>query len=49
MALCPFADRECTDKCKAYDASKPEACLVLHRSDRTNKLLNFIEKKLEKQ
>ncbi|MBI4447502.1 hypothetical protein HY643_00835 [Candidatus Woesearchaeota archaeon] len=46
LARCPFVDRECTKECKAYDESKAEKCLVLHRSDRTNRLLNFIEKKI---
>ncbi|MFH1455495.1 MAG: hypothetical protein ABIF40_00930 [archaeon] len=46
MAMCPFANRECTSECKAYDESKDDGCIVLHRSDRTNMLLNFIEKKL---
>jgi len=49
MALCPFVDRECSQDCKAYDESKPEDCIVLHRADRTNMLLNFIEKKMDKQ
>ena len=49
MASCPFVDRECTDQCKAYDSTKPDGCIVLHRMDRTNKLLNFIEKKTPRQ
>ncbi len=46
MAKCPYVDRECTEDCKAYDSTKPDGCIVLHRMDRTNKLLNFIEKKV---
>jgi hypothetical protein len=46
MPKCPFADREWTAECRAYDESKTEKCLVLHRLDRTNMLLNFIEKKV---
>ncbi len=48
MAKCPFVDRECSPECKAYDESKKEKCLVLYRSDRTNMLLNFIDKKLSR-
>jgi len=44
---CPFVDRECSKDCKAYDESKMDFCLVLHRLDRTNKILNFIEKKVD--
>tara|TARA_Y100000310_G_scaffold38072_1_gene35684 strand:+ start:1044 stop:1226 length:183 start_codon:yes stop_codon:yes gene_type:complete len=46
MAKCPYVDRECTDECKAWDSTKPDGCVVLHRMDRANKLLNFIEKKV---
>ena len=46
MPRCPFADRECVADCRAYDESKTEKCLVLHRLDRTNMLLNFVEKKV---
>jgi len=46
---CPFVDRECTPDCVAYDETKAENCIVLHRMDRTNKLLNFIEKKVDRQ
>lgn len=45
---CPFVDRECTKECKAYDESKPDGCIVLHRADRTNMILNYIEKKIER-
>lgn len=48
MAKCPYVDRDCTEECKAYDATKEENCLIMHRSDRTNKLLNFIDKKLDR-
>jgi hypothetical protein len=48
MAKCPFVDRECTEECKAYDTSKEFGCLALHLPDRANKLLNYIEKKVEK-
>lgn len=48
MARCPFVDRECTEDCKAYDPSKEFGCLALHLPDRANKLLNYIEKKLER-
>ena len=46
MVKCPFVDRDCSSECKAYDESKAESCIVLHRMDRTNMILNFIEKKL---
>ncbi|MEA3379110.1 MAG: hypothetical protein U9Q69_05765 [Nanoarchaeota archaeon] len=46
MGKCPFVDRECTSECKAYDESKTMNCFVLHKFDRTNILLNFIEKKI---
>lgn len=49
VAKCPFADRECTHECKAYDESVDKNCLVLYRADRANKLLNFIDKKLERR
>jgi hypothetical protein len=49
MAKCPFVDRECTQECVAYDDSKDMQCLVMHMSDRTNRLLNFIEKKVDKR
>lgn len=49
MPLCPFAIRECSADCRAYDEERPEKCLVLHRLDRTNMLLNFIEKKTRGQ
>lgn len=49
MVKCPYVDRDCTPECKAYDDSKEKQCLVMHFSDRTNKLLNFIEKKIEKR
>jgi hypothetical protein len=45
--LCPFRDKACNDKCKAYDESKKENCLILHRLDRSNMLLNYIEKKID--
>lgn len=45
MPLCPFNDRECTSQCMAYDESREEKCLILHRLDRTNMLLNFMEKR----
>ena len=48
MAICPFVDRVCSSDCIAYDETKEYRCLVLHFSDRTNKLLNFIEKKVDK-
>ncbi len=48
MVICPFVDRECTPECAAYDSSKDMQCLVMHFSDRTNRLLNFIEKKLDR-
>lgn len=47
MAKCPFVDRDCLGNCIAYDNSKPEKCLILHRADRTNMILNFIEKKID--
>ena len=46
MALCPFNERECTSDCRAYSTKRRESCLVLYRLDRTNMLLNFIDKKL---
>jgi len=44
---CAFVDRDCNSECKAYDESKMDSCIVLHRLDRTNKILNFIEKKID--
>jgi hypothetical protein len=49
MVRCAFVDRECIKDCIAYDDSKEFKCLVLHMSDRTNRLLNFIEKKVDKK
>lgn len=49
MGRCPFVDRDCLKECVAYDDSKELKCLVLHMSDRTNRLLNFIEKKVDKK
>lgn len=49
MALCPFVERDCTTNCIAFDDSKELKCLVMHMSDRTNRLLNFIEKKVDKR
>jgi hypothetical protein len=49
MGKCPFVDRECTPECVAYDSNRDIKCSVLHMSDRTNRLLNFIEKKVDKK
>ncbi len=46
--ICPFVDRDCTKECKAYDEKAMDGCIIMHRSDRTNKILNFIEKKLDR-
>jgi len=48
VVKCPYADRECTNDCRAYDTNTGN-CLVMHMADRTNKLLNFIEKKMERK
>ena len=45
--LCPFVNRECNSECRAYDETKKDSCLVLHRLDRTNMILNYIEKKID--
>ena len=45
--LCPFVNRECNSECRAYDDTKKDNCLVLHRLDRTNMILNYIEKKID--
>ena len=44
--LCPFVDRECNSECRAYDKTKKDSCIVLYRLDRTNMILNYIEKKI---
>ena len=49
MGKCPFVDRGCTSECIAYYDSRDLKCSVLHMSDRTNRLLNFIEKKVDKR
>jgi hypothetical protein len=49
MAKCPYADRECTPDCKAFDNKVTNNCFIMHMQDRTNKLLNFIEKKLDRK
>lgn len=49
MAKCPFVERDCISDCVAYDGSKELSCLMLHMTDRTNRLLNFIEKKIDKR
>ena len=49
MVKCPFVDRDCTTECVAYDESRELKCSVLHMSDRTNRLLNFIEKEVDKR
>ena len=48
MALCPYAERECTAECVAYKADSDLKCMVLHRADRATMLLNFIEKKIDR-
>ncbi|MBI2663157.1 hypothetical protein HYX15_01350 [Candidatus Woesearchaeota archaeon] len=44
---CPFVDRNCNPECRAYDETKKDSCLILHRLDRTNMILNYIEKKID--
>ena len=49
MGKCPFVERECSNDCVAFDESRDQKCSVLHMSDRTNRLLNFIEKKVDRR